>query len=341
MTTRIFGFLALVAVLVLVPASGSPLLILQATEVFVFMVAFAGLHVLSGRLGLISIGHGAFMGIGAVAGAHAVEDAGVPYLLIPIVSALFAAAFGALIAVPSLRLPGTYLALLTVAVAMALPIMMRRIDGPLGIRIDQDLLPPAWTGIDQGKEEVWQYLLVVGAGSAVLALMGLLLNGRFGRSLLAVRDEPTAAAAFGINVSRTHVLGVALACALAGFAGGLLVFATPFVSGDRYTFDLSLFLYALMVGLGSRRLWTSIPAAVILVMLPEVLVRFGWAAYEPVVYGVLLLVATRLTGGQGFADRLARRRAPHAANSQEESEVLLLDPETSGGAIDDRFLTRR
>lgn len=330
--TRLGLGAAAVVVAGLIPLIGSTVFVLRATEVFAFMVAFAGLHVLSGRLGLISIGHGAFIGIGALGAAHAIDDLGLPYLLAPLAAGLVAALFGALIALPSLRLPGTYLALLTVAVAMALPIMMRRIDGPLGVRIGDDLRPPAWTGIDPGREEIWQYLMVIAVGSAVLGLMSLLLGARFGRSLLAVRDEPLAAAAFGVHVARTHVLGVALACALAGVAGGLLVYATPYVAGDQYTFDLSLALYALMVGFGSRQLWTVVPAAIVLVMLPELLVHFGWSAYQPVVYGVLLLVATRLTGGHGFGEQLLGRLRPARDVPDEKSsapELVFLDPDPS------------
>lgn len=320
---------ATLAVVVLVPVLGSPVFVLHATEIFVFMVAFAGLHVLTGRLGLISIGHGAFMGIGALAAAHAVDDLGLPYLITPLASAIAAAAFGALIAVPSLRLPGAYLALLTVAVAMALPILMIRIDGPLGVRVGADLLPPAWTGLDQHSEEIWQYALVVVGAAVALGLAAVVLNGRFGRSLIAVRDEPIAAAAFGINVARTQVLGVAFACALAGFAGGLLVFATPYVAGDRYTFELSLFMYALAVGFGAQRLWMSVPAAIALIMLPQLLTDIGWAPYQSVIYGVLLLVATRITGSSGLTEVLRQRhtssKAPAADSDLAEQDVILLE----------------
>ncbi|MDA3038707.1 MAG: branched-chain amino acid ABC transporter permease [Actinomycetota bacterium] len=320
---------AAIAVVLLVPAFGSPVFVLHATEIFVFMVAFAGLHVLTGRLGLISIGHGAFMGIGALASAHAVLDLGLPYLVTPLASAIAAAAFGALIAVPSLRLPGAYLALLTVAMAMALPILMIRIDGPLGVRIGEDLLPPTWTGLDEYQEEIWQYGLVVVGAAMVLGLASLILNGRFGRSLIAVRDEPIAAAAFGINVARTQVLGVAFACGLAGFAGGLLVFATPYVAGDRYTFELSLFMYALTIGFGAQRLWMSIPAALVLIMLPQLLIRFGWAPYQSVVYGLLLLVATRLAGSGEFVEVLRRRlkgaSRPTSGSDLTEPDIVLLE----------------
>ncbi|MFT7599800.1 MAG: branched-chain amino acid transport system permease protein [Acidimicrobiales bacterium] len=329
----VVGLVALVAV----PMFGSVVLILRATEIFVFMVAFAGLHILSGRLGLISIGHGAFVGIGGLGAAHAIADLDLPYLLAPLTGAITAAVVGAVIAFPSLRLPGAYLALLTVAVAMALPIAMRRIDGPLGVRVEGDLVPPGWTGLSRSQDDLWQYLLVVVIGSAVVLLVHRMMEGPFGRALLAVRDEPMAAASFGINVPRTHLLGVTLSSALAGCAGGLLVYATPFVSGSEFPFELSLSMFALMVAFGSTALWTCVPASITLVMLPVFLVNRGWAIWEPIIYGVLLLLMTRISRGQGLASLLMNtRRAPRfgkvsealsrsAETEAESSGIVVLD----------------
>ncbi len=279
---------------------GSTLLVLRATEVVVFIVAFSGLHVLSGRLGLISVGHGAFMGVGAVVAAHAIDDASLPYLLAPLAGAVGGAALGAVIAAPSLRLPGAYLALLTLAVAMVLPIALRRIDGPLGYRLDGDLVAPSWTGLGPGDDGRWQFALVVVGALIIMITVHGAMRGRFTRALIAVRDEPTAAAAFGIQVGRVHVIGVAVSAGLAGAAGGLSLYASPLVSGGRYPFTLSVAMFALMLGLGAARLWTSIPAAVLLVAIPEVLTRAGWARWEPIVYAVVLLVMTRVSRGRGL-----------------------------------------
>lgn len=328
--------------LVAVPLVGSVVFVLRVTEIFVFIVAFAGLHVLSGRLGLISVGHGAFVGIGALGAAHAISDLGAPYLLAPVAGAVVAALAGGIVAFPSLRLPGAYLALLTVAVAMALPIAMRRIDGPLGVRIDGDLVPPSWTGLDRKDDDLWQYALVVVIGTAALLGLHYMMEGPFGRALLAVRDEPNAAAAFGINVSRTHLLGVALSSAMAGFAGGLLVYATPFVSGNEFPFGLSVSMFALMVALGSASIWTSIPASVLLVMLPVFLVNRGWSIWEPILYGVLLLVMTRLSRGQGLvalvrarrfntgSGRSARSLTRSATIEEEGTGIVVLDNASEG-----------
>jgi len=339
---RLLSAVAVVLALIALAISGSPLIILRATEVAAFIVAFSGLHILSGRLGLISVGHGAFIGIGAVAAAHAIDDLSVPYLLAPLAGAAGAALFGVVIGVPSLRLPGSYLALLTLAVAMVLPIGLRQLDGPLGYRVEGDLIPPAWTGLAPGDDEIWQFALVLVVGAFIMAVVHGTVRGRFTRALVAVRDEPTAAAAFGLNVARIHLTGVAISAGLAGAAGGLILYASPLVAGEQYPFSLSVAMFALMVALGASKLWTSVPAALTVVLLPELLVRAGQAVWEPIVYGMVLLIMTRLSRGRGLvslwepkpnaivSDRAgppANKRPPGQPRPQHSGNPWLLTPE--------------
>ena len=317
----------LLAVLVGVPTLGSTVFVLRATQVLVFCVAFTGLHVLSGRLGLISVGHGAFIGLGALAAAHAIDDAGLPYLLAPAAGAAAGAALGALLGVPSLRLPGAYLALLTLAMAMALPIAMRQIDGPLGYRVDGDLRPPAWTGLGATDSGTWQFVLVLLVGAALVAALQLLIRGRFTRAMIAARDDPTAAAAFGINVHRVRLAGVALSAAMAGAAGGLGLYPSPLVSHSHYPFQLSVSMFALMLALGASRLWTIVPAAIMLVLLPDLLTWLERPAYEPIVYASMLLLMTRISRGRGVVTLLDRFRAsPHPHGSIDDEH----DPTARG-----------
>ncbi|MDH3681543.1 MAG: branched-chain amino acid ABC transporter permease [Acidimicrobiia bacterium] len=333
---KVYLAIAALAVVVGIPVFGSTLMILRATEVAIFSVAFAGLHILSGRLGLISVGHGAFIGIGAIGAAHTIDDLGVPYLLAPLAGAICGALFGALIGVPSLRLPGAYLALLTLAMAMVLPIAMRQIDGPLGYRVDGDLHPPTWTGLDLSQINVWQYILVVVVGAATLAVLRLAIGGRFTRSLIAARDEPTAAAAFGINVSRVRLIGVILSAALAGTAGGLSLYPTPLVAGSHYPFSLSVSMFALMLALGASRLWIVLPASIVLVMLPNALISLGWPVWEPIIYAALLLLMTRVSRGQGLVSLFERPPAPVPIRT---SVPTLEGPRFGGGGRNPFLLT--
>ena len=297
------------AALVAIPVFGSVVFVLRATQVLVFAVALTGLHILSGRLGLISVGHGAFIGIGALAAAHAVDDVSLPYLLAPAAGAVAGAALGALVAVPSLRLPDAYLALLTLAMAMVLPIAMRWVDGPLGYRLDGDLRPPAWTGLTDADSSLWQFALVLVVGAGIVGVLHLAIRGRFTREMIAARDEPEAAGAFGVNVQRIRLTGVALSAGIAGAAGGLGLYASPLVSHAHYPFQLSVSMFALMLALGASRLWTVVPAAMILVWLPDLLTWLDRPAYESIVYALVLLVMTRVSRGQGIVSLLDRYRS--------------------------------
>lgn len=335
---RVKAYLGIMAAAVVVgiPIFGSTLLILWATEVAVFAVAFAGLHILSGRLGLISVGHGAFIGIGAIGAAHAIDDLAIPYLLAPLAGAVCGALFGALIGMPSLRLPGAYLALLTLAMAMVLPIAMRQIDGPLGYRVGGDLHPPSWTGLGLTEINVWQYILVVIVGAGILLAVQLAIGGRFTRSLIAARDDPIAAAAFGIDVSRVRLLGVMLSAALAGAAGGLSLYPTPLVAASHYPFSLSVSMFALMLALGASRLWIVLPAAIVLVMLPNALISIGWPVWEPIIYAAVLLLMTRVSRGQGLVSLFERSPVPVPIRTSVPS---LEGPRFGGGGQNPFLLT--
>ncbi|MEL7208248.1 MAG: hypothetical protein AAGK32_08480, partial [Actinomycetota bacterium] len=115
---------------------------------------------------------------------------------------------------------------------------------------------------------------------------------------------------FGIPVARVQLIGVSLSAALAGAAGGLGLYASPLVSGQQYPFTLSVAMFALMLGLGASRLWTSVPAAIVLVSLPEILSRVGLPIWEPIVYAAILLLMTRISRGRGLVSLLEPAPAP-------------------------------
>ncbi len=289
----------------------------NATKVAAFAVAFIGLNLLTHHLGLLSLGQGAMLGIGAVAGLHAVRDFGLPPTLIPFAGLLAGFVLGAIIAVPSLRLPKPYLALLTLSVAVAVPIVIRQLDGPLPVTLDAEYLPPSWTGIAERDEHKWEFILVVAYAIPILWILHRLLNGPVGRAFIASRDDPTAAAAFGIPVRRLRLFGVALSGGLAGMAGGLTVIPVNITDSPLYPESLSIKMFAVTVAFGGRRVLSTVTSAIFLIMLPVWLndrnwvVPSGWDGLfksEGFIYAVLLLATAHLTKGKGFPHLLAERR---------------------------------
>lgn len=309
--------LCIVAAAAALPAVSSPGFITQISDVVAFTVAFAGLTLLTSHLGLLSLGQAAVAGIGSVTALHAVNDFGVNVSLMPIVGALAGAVFGLLLAGPTMRLPGAYLALLTLSVAVAFPIVQRQLDGPLPVLLDGEFIAPSWTGIDVKDEHLWEYWLMM--GWAILALLTLrgVLRGRIGRAFLASRDHPMAAESFGVPVVRTKTFGIVVASAMAGCAGGMTLIATNFTDQTQFNETLSIKMFALSIAIGSSRFVGPVIAASVLVMLPIWLDDRAWGLYtgwggilrsEAMFYVVLLIATAYITRGRGFGDLLKETR---------------------------------
>ena len=301
------GALAVIAALVvIVPLRASSTFVTDVTQLAAFCLVFAGLWLLTHRMGLLSIGHGALTGCGSYAALHAANDFGLPLLAMPLVGFVAGCAVGALLGIPALRLPKAYLALLTLSAAVAFPIVLRQLDGPLPVTLDGEFVPPSWTGIAPNDEHIWEFWIVVAWVVIAFWLLHGLLSGPIGRALVATRDEPTAAATFGVPVYRLRLVGVSLSSGLAGLAGGLMLIPVNFNDQSLYPEELSIKLFALTIAFGSTaiggsRLITTVPAATVLVLLPVWLVdRPGWVTQggwiglvksEFFLYAVLLLVA--------------------------------------------------
>lgn len=312
--------LAAIAVLVVVvPLRASSTFVTDVSQLAAFCLVFAGLWLLTHRMGLLSVGHGALTGIGAYAALHAVNDFGVPPMLMPLAGFVAGCAVGALLGVPALRLPKAYLALLTLSAAVAFPIVLRQLDGPLPVTLDGEFVPPSWSGIDPTDEHIWEFWIVVAWVAVVFWLLHRLLSGPMGRALVATRDESTAAAAFGVSVYRLRLAGVSLSSGLAGLAGGLMLVPVNFNDQSLYPEELSIKLFALTIAFGSTaiggsRLIMTVPAATVLVLLPVWLIdrpgwvtQGGWIGFlkaEFFLYAVLLLMAAYLRSRRARAVRV-------------------------------------
>jgi branched-chain amino acid transport system permease protein len=305
---RIAGWVVLALLIVSVPMFGTSSFVTDASRVVGFTMSFIGLAVLVNQLGLLSLGQGAITGVGAVAALHSVNDYGLPVSTMPLAGLVAGGLVGALIAIPALRLPGAYLALLTLSLAVAFPIVLRQIDGPLPVLLDGEFVPPGWTGIAPNDEHLWEYWVIVAWALVAILLVRRLLAGPVGRAFIACRDQPEAAASFGIPVRRTRLFGVALSGALAGFGGGLLVIPTPFTDNNQFPDNLSIKMFALAMATAGTRVLGAIPAAIFLIMLPVWLDDRGWVRdvelvgllkSEGFIYALLLLGTSFLSRGRG------------------------------------------
>jgi branched-chain amino acid transport system permease protein len=246
----------------------------QLATVGAYLCVTAGLTVLTGLNGQLSLGHGALMATGAYTLAltqNALAGKGQWTLLVSTVAAVaVTTAVGAVVGLAAARLRGPYLAGLTLAVAVVVPSITSTFDKTfnsdqgLSVAVDP---PPLALGATFPFERWQAWLTWAGALITVLLLMNL-IRSRFGRNLRAVRDDETAARLAGINVARTQVLAFVVSAACAGLGGALFAVLAQSVSPGAFPLSLSLFLVMAIVigGLGS--LTGALWGAVLLVALP-------------------------------------------------------------------------
>ena len=218
-------------------------------------VAMLGLNILTGYNGQISLGHGAFIGIGAYAAAILVRDLGWPYPLAFLGAAATCFVVGCAIGIPALRLPGSSLALVTLGFALALPQAVKKFDGltggAYGIYLPHGAqLNSPWTAL---TDDQFRYLVVVAVGTVMFWAGWNLVRGRWGLALLAVREHPIAAAAMGVDLARTKVTAFGVSAGYAGAAGALQFVVVGAVAPDQLPLALSLSLVTGIVvgGLGT------------------------------------------------------------------------------------------
>ena len=248
-TLRVVGLAALIVFALVVPFLFGPYRVGQFTLVLAYAVAALGLNLLVGYNGQISLGHGAFFALGAYTAALLIEKAGFHYLLtLPLAGGL-AFVVGFLFGVPALRLRGLYLALVTLALAIAMPQLIKRFDslteGTQGMTVEQPAAP-SWLPL---ADDQFLYLLALLVAAIMFALAWSLMRGQVGRAVQAVRDGEIPASTLGINLAGTKTRMFALSAGYAGVAGALYVFAIGFVAPEAFTVTISLaFLAAIVVG---------------------------------------------------------------------------------------------
>lgn len=318
--TRIVWAVISVAFAVLslrVAYGATPKIVTDFSNSIALSLAFGGLVLLTHYLGLLSLGQGALVGVGAYAALHAVNDFGAPVVWMPLAGLLAGTLVGAVVAIPSLRLPKAYLALLTLSLAVAYPIILKQVDGNLPVTLHGAFVAPSWTGIAGKDEHIWEFFLVAGYAFVTLFLVQGLLRGPIGRAFIASRDQPEAARAFGVSVYQLRLYGVAMSGGMAGLAGGLLMIPTNFNDYTHYPEELSIKMFALAMAFGGSRLISGIPAAMVLIFLPVWLidrnwvVEYGWVGLfksEGFIYAALLLATAYLTRGKGFMHFSDRRK---------------------------------
>lgn len=262
----------------------------QLTMAVIMALAVLGLNIVTGYNGQISLGHGAFFAVGAYASAIPMSLLDWSFWATLPVSAVVCGAVGWGVGFPALRLGGLYLALTTFSLAVAVPQILKH------------KWVEAWTGGVQGlfllKPEApdWlklnpdQYMYVVAlivAGVCYLLVWNL-LRGRLGRALMAVRDNPTAAEAMGMDLATLKTRAFAVSAVITGMAGSLSAAVVEFVAPDSFTFMVSITLFVGMVVGGVASILGSVFGGFFVLFVPNIAEAISRSA-PGIIYGMILI----------------------------------------------------
>lgn len=289
-TWRIVAILVVVAIGVALAWLVSGYHLFQLTMTLSYACAVLGLTVLTGINGQISLGHGAFYAVGAYATAILMANYNWPYWATVPIAAIAAAIVGFLVGFPALRLSGLYLALTTLALAVAAPQILKvnalseLTGGVQGLTTDKASAPFGW-GVDPDQ---WIYLFSLGVTCVVFLVGWNLTRGRIGRAMMAIRDQPLAAESMGINLAAVKTRTFAFSAGFTGIAGALTTIAVQFVAPDSFNSFISIWFFVGLVVGGVN----SIPGALIggafIEFIPNVANDISKAA-PGAIYGLILI----------------------------------------------------
>ena len=276
----------------------------------IYVILTSGLNITNGYTGLFSFGHAAFYGIGAyTAGILATRYATPFWLTLPL-GGIVAGLFGLAIALPTLRLRGIFLALITIGfqeiVFLVTLNWIALTRGPMGI---PGIPPPAiWGHVFRGNHDY--YYLILALVVLILFLLSRIIDSRLGRAFVAIREDEVAAQSVGIATFPTKVLAFVIATVLAGLAGAFFAHHARFISADSFRLDETFIILTMLIVGGMGTLIGPVIGAIFLVILPEAS-RF-LVEYREVVYGLILIgvILFRPEGIAGIPGIIHSREAP-------------------------------
>ena len=307
---RLTSLALLAAVALAVPFVLSDYRIFLATMTLITAIAVLGLNMLVGYNGQLSLGHGAIYALGAYVTAILIEHAGWPWWATLPVSAVVCFVFGFLFGWPALRLKGHYLALATFALALATPQLLKHqalepwTGGVQGITLLKPDAPFDW----KLTQDQWLYLVVLAIAVLLFTTAWNLLRGRLGRATIAIREQPIAAAAMGINVAYTKAMTFGISALYTGVAGSLGAIATAFVAPDSFGMFVSVFFLVGVVVGGLGTISGALVGAAFIQFIPNVADQLSKSAPSAIFAGFLILCMFLMP--QGFVGllRAAGRR---------------------------------
>ena len=306
---------ALIVLLLLAPILFSEYWLAQLSFVLIYSIVGLGLMLLAGYTGQVSIGHAAFMGVGAYAQAY-LTNHGWPFPLALMVGIALSAIAGIIVGTPALRVKGIYLGIATLAFGFIVEEIFARWEDVTGGNAGLAVKPPEMLGFKFDSDTSFYYLCLVLCVLCTLAVLNL-LRAPTGRAFVAIRDSEISAQSMGINLAWYKGLAFAISAAMAGIAGALYAHKMRFISPDQFSLIQSVDLLLLVVVGGLGFVHGAFLGAIFLITMPQLIALGkdylpesigGAAGLQAVIYGIVL-VAFVLFEPMGLYGRWLKIRA--------------------------------
>ncbi len=241
-------------------------------------MAILGLNLVIGYSGQLSLGHSAFVGLGAYTTIILVSDHHWSFFATIPVSAAACFLLGCIVGLPALRIRGLYLAIVTLSLAFVFPTLVLKYGsltgGPNGKKPERGqakMDPPSWIPFNNAgrlASPLWIYTILMVMAVILFVLARNFVKSRPGRALIAVRDNQTSAAISGVNLPIYKVLAFGVSAAFGGIAGTMLMMNKPFASDTQFTIQLAIFLVVGLVIGGAGTISGAVPGALVYVFIP-------------------------------------------------------------------------
>lgn len=288
--------------------SGEPYILRTSIMVLLYIVLALSLNIVLGQAGQLSLGHAAFYALGAYTMAIMTVIFKLPFVLAFLSGGVVAGVFGFILGIPTLRLKGDYLAIVTVGFGEILRLILVNwvsfTRGPAGI---PSIPFPSLFGLAV-KSNFGYYYIALAMVVVTIFVSKRLEDSRLGRGLAAVKDDEIAAESMGVNPANMKILAFVLGAVLAGFAGAFFASFVHYVNPDNFTYMESVTILTMVVLGGVGSIPGVVIGAIILAILPEALRDIS--TYRYAIYGILLAMMMIIRPqGMISLDSLKRRGA--------------------------------
>lgn len=263
----------------------------------IFVITCAGMNIIIGYCGIVSIGHAGLMAIGAYTSSYLSTKYGLSFWLVALIGIVASLIIGSLIAIPTIRAGGVYLSMITIAFGVVIHEVLIRWDGVTGGPLGISGIPKPQIG-SYTFDLKGMYLLVLVIALAALLLVRNLRRSSWGRAMIATKENEIAAASLGIRKFKAQYVGFAISSVLAGLAGAIYAHTNSFISPDTYHFPTSVQLVLIVILGGAGRMLGPVIGAAIIVFLPELLdmEKLRMALYGGIMFAVLYFLPKGIAG---------------------------------------------